>query len=191
MKEKSYSSRDVNYISHSLLRRRIVLLTIRVFASNHVVLYISLKSVWRGDLKKSVVPSVRPFESIRINAYSSIFYSTIIIRISVERLFFLSPDTRIIYLKKSNILDQIFEKCVLACHFCVIGSLMIFYIACEWNWCSLQEIVISKKKRLFLKMLDQIFKISFCDNEVSKMIIRNWNYINYGKRCLWSQLMAT
>ena len=108
-------------MSHSLLWRHIVLLTVGVYSSNHRVLYtIGISMTMR--FKKSVGPSVRlsVCQSVRLSvcnatkkAYSSfIINSRIIFRISDERVWHPLQENVAIFSKYyfSKILDRIFEK---------------------------------------------------------------------------------
>ena len=73
-------------MSHSLLWRRIVLLTVGVYSNNHRVLYtIGIRMTRR--FQKSVGPSVCPFVTLTKKAYSSIIDSRKIIFISGERAY--------------------------------------------------------------------------------------------------------
>ena len=75
-------------MSHSLLWRHIVLLTIGVYSSNHRVLYtigISMTKRFQKSVGPSVRLSVRPFVTRTKKAYSSIIDSRKIVRISGER----------------------------------------------------------------------------------------------------------
>ena len=102
-------------MSHSLLWRHIVLLTVGVYSSNHRVLYTIVISITRR-FQKSVGPSVHL--SVRLSvcsankkAYSSfIIDSTNIIRISGERVWHPLQENEAIFSKKyfSKILEQIF-----------------------------------------------------------------------------------
>ena len=97
-----------------VLWRRIVLLTVGVYSSNHRVLYTIAISMTRR-FKKSVAPSVCPFVALTKKAYSSfIIDSRKIICISSERAYHslqkkkLSDIFKNIYI--SQILDRIFKK---------------------------------------------------------------------------------
>ena len=99
-------------MSHSLLWRHIVLLTVGVYSSNHGVLYTIGISMTKR-FKKSVGPSVCPFVTLTKNAYSSfIINRRIIIRISDERVWHPLQENEAIFSKNyiSNILERIFEK---------------------------------------------------------------------------------
>ena len=76
-------------MSHSLLWRRIVLLTVCVYSSNHRVLYTIGISMTRR-FQKSVGPPVRlsvcPFVTLTKKAYSFIIDCRKIIRISGEKV---------------------------------------------------------------------------------------------------------
>ena len=111
-------------MSHSLMWRHIVLLTVGVYSSNHRVLYIIRISMTR--FKKSVGPSVRLSVCNAKKAYSSfISDSRKIIRISGERVWHPLQENEAIFSKKyfSKILEQMFEKfctcikCLLLLHY--------------------------------------------------------------------------
>ena len=105
----------VSYIlimSHSLLWRHIVLLTVGVYSNNHRVLYTIGISMMR--FQKSVGPSLRPSVSLSVcpfvtllkKAYSSfIIDSRKIIRISGERVWHPLQENEAIFSKK-----YIFQK---------------------------------------------------------------------------------
>ena len=92
-------------MSHSLLWRHIVLLTVGVCSSNHRVLYTIGISMTRR-FQKSVGPSVCPFVTLLKKAYSSfIIDSRKIIRISGERFWHPLQENEAIVSKKN-----IFQK---------------------------------------------------------------------------------
>ena len=94
-------------ISHSLLWRHIVLLTVGVYSSNHRVLYTIIISMTRR-FQKSVGPSACSFVTLTKKAYSSfIIDSRKIIRISGERAYHLLQENEAIFSKKyfSKILE--------------------------------------------------------------------------------------
>ena len=110
-------------MSHSLLRKHIVLLTVCIYSSNHRVLYIIGVSMTRR-FQKSVGPSVCPFVTLTKKAYSSIIDIRKIIRILSERVWHPLQENEAIFSKKiSNILERIFEKfctcikCLLLLHY--------------------------------------------------------------------------
>ena len=79
--------RSVFIMSHSLLWRHIVLLTVGVYSSNYRVLYTIGISMTRR-FQKSVGPSLCPFVTLTKKAYSSfIIDSRKIIRTSGERAY--------------------------------------------------------------------------------------------------------
>ena len=120
--------RIVFIMSHSLLWRHFVLLTVGVYSSNHRVLYsIAIRDFNEERTKRfkkkcrsarpSVCPSVRfPFATLtKKKAYTFfIIDSSKIIRISGERVWHPLQENETIFSKKyfSKILEQIFE------HFC-------------------------------------------------------------------------
>ena len=76
-------------MSHSLLWRHIVLLTVGVYSSNHRVFYtigISMTRRFQKSVGPSVRPSVCPSVTLTKKAHSSIIDSRKIIRISDERV---------------------------------------------------------------------------------------------------------
>ena len=77
---------DCIIMSHSLLWRHIVLLTVGVYSSNHRVLYTIEISMTRRVKKVQVRPSVCPFVTLTKKAYSFIIDSRRIICISGERV---------------------------------------------------------------------------------------------------------
>ena len=98
-------------MSHSLLWRHIVLLTVGVYSSNHRVSYTIAISMTR--FKKSVGPSVRPSVCLSVclsvcnankKAYSSIIDSRKIIRISDEKVWHPLQENEAIFSK--NIFQQ-------------------------------------------------------------------------------------
>ena len=112
-------------MSHSILWRHIVLLTVGVYSSNHRVLYTIGINMTRR-FQKSVGPSDCPFVTPTKKVYSSfIIDSRKIIRISSERVWHLLQENEAIFSKKyfSQILEQIFEKfctcikCLLLLHY--------------------------------------------------------------------------
>ena len=109
-------------MSHSLLWRHIVLLTVGFYSSNHRVLYtigISMTRRFQKSVSPSVRPSVRlsvclsvrlsvcPFVALTKKAYSSIIDSRKIICISDERVWHPLQENEAIF---SKILERIFEK---------------------------------------------------------------------------------
>ena len=91
-------------MSHSLLWRHIVLLTVGVYSSNHKVLYTIGISMTRR-FQKSVGPSVCPFVTLLKKAYSSVIIdSRKIIRISGERVWHPLQEMR------RYLLKNIFQK---------------------------------------------------------------------------------
>ena len=91
-------------MSHSLLWRYIVLLTVGVYSSNHRVLYTIGISITR-IFKKSVGPSVRPSVCLSVcnankKAYSFIIDSRKAIRISGERVWDSLQEKTAIFSKK-------------------------------------------------------------------------------------------
>ena len=112
-------------ISHSLLQRHIVLLTVGVFSSNHRVLYTIGISMTKR-FQKSVGPSVCPFVTLTKKVHSSfIIDSRKIIRILDEKVWHPLQKNEAIFSKKyfSKILERIFEKfctclkCLLLLHY--------------------------------------------------------------------------
>ena len=112
-------------MSHSLLWRHIVLLTVDVYSSNHRVLYTIGISMTRR-FQKSVGLSVCPFVTQTKKAYSSfIIDSRKIIRISDERVWHPLQENEAIFSEKyfSKILERISEKfctclkCLLLLHY--------------------------------------------------------------------------
>ena len=78
------------YMSHNLLWRHIILLTVSVYSSNHGVLYIIAISIARGFHKSESVCLVIHATKY---AYSSFVSSRIIISISGERAWWLLQET--------------------------------------------------------------------------------------------------
>ena len=103
---KMHYTADENYeifpiiMSHSLLWRHIVLLTVGVYSSNHKVLSTIGISMTRR-FQKSVGPSVYPFVTLTKKAYSSfIIDSRKIIRISDEKVWHPLQENEAIFSEK-------------------------------------------------------------------------------------------
>ena len=90
---------SVLVMSHSLLWRHVVLLTVGVYSSNHRVLYTIGISMTRR-FQKSVGPSVCPFVTLLKKAHSSIIDSRKINRISGERVWHPLQENEAIFSKK-------------------------------------------------------------------------------------------
>ena len=109
-------------MSHSLLWRHVVLLTVGVYSSNHRVLYTIGISMTRR-FQKSVGPSLCPFVTLTKKAYSSfIINRRIIICISDERGWHSLQENEAIFKKKyfSKNLDPIFEKIRISTKKCLL-----------------------------------------------------------------------
>ena len=94
---------QVVIMSHSLLWRHIVLLTVGVYSSNHRVLYtigIRMTRRFQKSVGLSVHLSVCPFVTLTKKAYSSIIDSRKIIRISGERVWHPPQENEAIFSKQ-------------------------------------------------------------------------------------------
>ena len=147
----------------SLLWIHIVLLTVRVYSSNHRVLYTIWISITRR-FQKSVGPSVCPFVTLKKVYSSFIIDSRKIICITGETVWQPLQENEAIFSK--NIFFEYFRAnfrkitCLHknACFSFIINSRIIIRISYERVWHSLQENVAIFLKYYFSKILDRIFE---------------------------------
>ena len=142
-KDSDYSTEPlliIFFMSHSLLWRHIVLLTVGVYTSSHRVLYTigismtrrfqkSVGSSVRTSVRLSVHFSVCPFVTLTKKSILLLHYdSRKIIRVSGERAYHPLQENEAILKKKIfKILDQIFEN------FCTCIKCLLFFHYKQWN----------------------------------------------------------